>query len=105
MSYERKKLINILCILVIFSGLLLLLGRGMTVSAETSNRVNERKYFTSHVVEPGDTLWDICDIYMTEEYSDRAEYIDEVKESNRLESDHIYEGQLLIVPYYADKPF
>lgn len=105
MSYGRRRSIVFLCILVMFCALLFLLVRGMNVSAETSNRVNERKYFTSHVVERGDTLWDICDLYMTEEYSGRAEYIEEVKESNKLESDYIYEGQLLIVPYYADKPF
>jgi len=104
MNYGRRKLIVILCVLIIFGALLFLLGRGMIVSAETSNRSNERKYFTSHVVELGDTLWDICDIYMTKEYSGKAEYIEEVKASNRLDSDFIYEGQLLIVPYYADEP-
>ena len=105
MSYERKKSIIVLCLLVIFSTVLFLFSRGMIVSAETSSRVNERKYFTSHAVERGDTLWDICDIYMTGEYSDRTEYIKEVKESNKLGSEYIYEGQLLIVPYYADEPF
>ena len=105
MSCKGRKSIIILCVLFIFTTLLFLFVKGMPVSAETSNRINERKYFTSHVVKQGDTLWDICDIYMTEEYSGRDEYIEEVKTSNKLDSDYIYEGQLLIIPYYADKPY
>ena len=52
----------------------------------------------------GDSLWDIADTYMTTGYSCVDEYIGEVIKSNRLESDVIYPGQLLILPYYSDRP-
>ena len=65
---------------------------------------NNKKYFTSYVVEKGDTLWDIAQEYMTEEYDTAHVYIKEVMESNHLESTGIIEGQMLILPYYADKP-
>ena len=65
---------------------------------------NERLYYTSIVVNEGDTLWDIAQEYMTEEYDTAHVYIKEVMESNHLESTGIIEGQMLILPYYADKP-
>ena len=61
-------------------------------------RTNERKYFTSYIVERDDTLWDIAGRYMTPEYDSIESYIEEVMESNHLHNDRIREGQMLILP-------
>ena len=74
------------------------------VSAKESMRINERKFFTTYVVEKDDTLWDIANNYMTDEYDSIYEYINEVMESNHLENTNIKYGQMLILPYYADVP-
>ena len=74
------------------------------VSAKDSMRINERKFFTTYVVEKEDTLWDIANNYMTDEYDSIYEYINEVMESNHLENTNIKYGQMLILPYYADAP-
>jgi LysM repeat protein len=74
------------------------------VQANDSMRVNERKYFTSYVVEKDDTLWNIAERYITPEYDSVGSYIDEVMESNHLEHTGIKQGQMLILPYYADEP-
>ena len=74
------------------------------VNATEYNQTNERKYFTSYIVEKDDTLWDIAETYITPEYDSIYEYIDEVMESNHLKSTDIKCGQMLIVPYYADAP-
>ena len=74
------------------------------VNATECNHINERKYFTSYIVEKDDTLWDIAETYITPEYDSIYEYIDEVMESNHLKSTNIKCGQMLIVPYYADAP-
>lgn len=74
------------------------------VSAKDSMRINERKFFTTYVVEKDDTLWDIANNYMTDEYDSIYEYINEVMESNHLENTNIKYGQMLILPYYADAP-
>lgn len=74
------------------------------VSAKDSMRINERKFFTTYVVEKDDTLWDIANNYMTDEYDSIYEYINEVMESNHLENTNIKYGQMLILPYYADVP-
>ena len=79
-------------------------GNAAEVQADDSSRMNERKYFTSYVVEKDDTLWGIAERYMTPESDSVNCYIKEVMESNHLEHTCIKQGQLLILPYYADEP-
>ena len=68
------------------------------VSADnSSNRVKQAR---SIEVEEGDTLWGIANEYITEEYNDINEYIEELKRSNGLYDDIIHAGCYLIVPYY-----
>ncbi len=104
MSYTMKRKLVIGIIVAVFAIMMLFVFGGMRASADSTLRVNERKFFTSYVVKSGDCLWDIAGDYMTKEYMNRNEYIDEVIESNQLESDELYPGQLLILPYYADMP-
>ena len=74
------------------------------VNATEYNSINNRKYFTSYVVEKDDTLWEIAEMYITPEYESIYVYIEEVMNSNHLESTDIKFGQMLILPYYADAP-
>ncbi len=104
MSYNvKKRLFTVIIILALVFIMVFVFG-GTKVSADTNLRVNERKYFTSYVVQSGDTLWDIAGNYMTKEYRDRNEYIKEVALSNQMESYDIRPGQLILLPYYADAP-
>lgn len=59
------------------------------------------KYFHKIYVETGDTLWSIA----SENKSDKestTDYIKEVKSINKLKSDDLYAGQMLVVPYYEE---
>lgn len=67
----------------------------------SGSKINGPKLVTSIKVEEGDSLWSIATEYRTEEYTNIATYIDEIKRSNGLESDTIHEGQYLIIPYYV----
>lgn len=104
MEYSMKKRLIVIIMIIIFTTILLFFLRGNKALADSNMRVNDRKFFTSYVVKPGDTLWDIASEYITVEYSDRNEYIEEVMTSNRMVSSNIYDGQLIILPYYADQP-
>ena len=99
-----KKLFVLLIILGILGMVFLLPWSAAEVQANDSMRTNERKYFTSYIVERDDTLWDIAGRYMTPEYDSIESYIEEVMESNHLHNDRIREGQMLILPYYSDGP-
>ena len=59
------------------------------------------KYYTSIQIIPGQTLSDIAGIYMTDDYKDTSEYIEEVCTINHVFPDDIHEGEYLTVPYYS----
>lgn len=66
------------------------------------NFTDREKYYTTLLVEEGDTLWDIADEYMTEEYEDKEAFIREVSAMNQLTGHIIRCGDTIIIPYYAD---
>lgn len=69
-----------------------------------SNANNGFKYYTSIVVQPGETLWELADQYIDyDHYKDKQSYISEVININHLEEDVICAGQMLVVPYYSSE--
>ena len=58
------------------------------------------KYYKSIEIKQGDTLWEIAQKYMTDEYNSPQEYIEEIKELNGLTSDNLKESKYLLVAYY-----
>ena len=60
----------------------------------------EHKYYKSIQIESGDTLWEIAETYMNDDYDSIYEYIDEVKEINGLDSDCIQDSKYLTIAYY-----
>ncbi len=91
-------LVTFVCMVIVFG------FRSVKVNAARNIRSNDRKFFTSYVVEKDDTLLDIAEKYMSPEYHSSREYVNEIVKSNHLEDTSIVEGQLLILPYYADSP-
>ncbi len=76
---------------------------GFITKTVTAQRISERaKYVTSIEVQKGDSLWSIASQYISEEYTDMNQYIEEIKYSNGLATDVINTGNFIIVPYYAD---
>ena len=73
------------------------------INAEASLEQGEMvyKYYTCVTVQAGETLWDIANVYISDEFSSIQKYIDEVKSINQLRTDKIYAGEELIVPYYS----
>ena len=86
----------ILIVAIIFS--LYFFSKTVTAQRDT-DRV---KMVTSVEIKKGDTLWDIAQSYITDEYKDVNEYVEEIRVSNGLCSDTIHAGNYIIVPYYAD---
>ncbi len=65
--------------------------------AENSKTVY--KYYTSYEIQPGDTLWDIADQFMSPEMSDKEAFIDTIKSINHLGGDEITAGKYLVIEY------
>ncbi|MGC4019624.1 MAG: LysM peptidoglycan-binding domain-containing protein [Muricomes sp.] len=57
------------------------------------------KYYKSIVIQSGDTLWDIAELYITDDYTSIPDYVDALKEMNSLNSDKIHAGQHLTIAY------
>lgn len=56
------------------------------------------KYYSSILIERGDTLWSIASEHMIPEYDRVEEYIEEIRRLNHLTSDGIYAGEYLTIP-------
>lgn len=99
-QYNRKR-VWIAGIVVL--SLFILLSVCCFTKTVTAERNGERvKLVTSVEIKKGDTLWSIASEYMSDEYDDINEYINEIKQSNGMTSDKIHTGNYIIIPYYAD---
>ncbi len=74
----------------------------ITKTVTAQRNIDRTKLVTSIEVTKGDTLWSIASEFISEEYDDMNEYIEEIKDSNSMDSDDIHVGNYIIVPYYAD---
>lgn len=72
----------------------------MMTNAETIDDTHYYKYYTSIIVEKGDTLYSIAEEHFMN-YSSIEEYVAEVAVINHLVDDKIIEGASLIIPYFS----
>lgn len=109
MLLRDKKKIYLICLIVgvfiVFCLMGSLIGKSVIGSSSYTKKVflnsnHKTKKATRVLVEKGDTLWDIANIFYSKEYKDMNAFIDEIKSCNNMTSDTIWEGNYLIVPYY-----
>lgn len=96
----RRRMI-ILSVAVIASVLWIFAGSGR-VSAHDNHlgTVQKQKCYKSIEIVSGDTLWNIAETYMDDDYDSVQSYIKELKQINGLHGDQISEGRYLMVSYY-----
>lgn len=85
--------------IILFSTLFLSIGL-ITTKAAVKDNEPKVKQIISLKIQECDTLWGIASEYITSEYDNMNEFIEEIKTTNGLSSDTIHEGAYLIVPYY-----
>ena len=60
-----------------------------TINTQAAPAEVTTKYYTSIQIESGDTLWSIASEYMTDEYIDINDYIEEICTINHISKDEI----------------
>ncbi|MCR5546395.1 MAG: LysM peptidoglycan-binding domain-containing protein [Lachnospiraceae bacterium] len=96
-NYSKRVMNRLKSVCVIAVGVVLLC---VLCSSFVDAHNDREKYYTSVLVEPGDTLWSLANEYGSEEYRDNHDYIKEVKQINHITCDDIHEGSYILVPYY-----
>ena len=98
--HVKKLFVGIFSLLMIL-GLSAFYGSGLVSAHDNVKDDPVRcKYYKSIQIHSGDTLWNIAEEYITEDYESFNAYITEVKKINKLSSDQIQDSQYLTVPYY-----
>ena len=96
-----KKIMLVVTALVLVLGISVFYGTSLVDAHDSSYSVApEKKYYKSIQITSGDTLWNIAEEYMNDEYESVSDYIMEIKKINGLVSDDIQEGQYLTVAYF-----
>lgn len=99
-----SKKISIIITIIVIS--ILYLAVTHKDASETDATNASTKYYTCISIKAGDSLWNIADEYMTDEYVSKQEYIDEVVSINKLDDESsITAGCNLVVPYYKVSEF
>lgn len=100
---ERRRKCLTLAVAV-FAAFCMALVCTISYNSISSNANDGFKYYTSVIVEAGESLWDIAEDYMNGHYDSRDNYIAEVRSINHLdENGTVIAGQTLIVPYYSSE--
>ncbi len=72
-------------------------------NAEGNNGASDYKYYTSHMVMPGESLWSIAESNMDYNHYDSVEdYMNDIMEMNHIQTDHIQIGDYLIISYFSE---
>ena len=92
---RNRKIMLVVAILatVLFSIIL------FTNKAAAENSREVYTYYTSYQIQSGDTLWSIADQFMGPDYTDKKDFINNIKTINHLGDDNITEGKFLVIEY------
>lgn len=99
---SNMKRVTVLCFTTVFIIFAACAVFGNLIISAHGDRTEEPvnfKYYKSIEIQKGDTLWDIAEAYITEDYQSVAEYVADLKEMNSLKSDSIEAGQYLMIAY------
>ena len=101
---HRKKVLLFFLTLIVMFGVGVGFGTLLAKAEKPETDSMYYKYYTIIKVEPGDTLWDLAELYMDDKHYDtRMDYIYEVININHMMTDRLTAGKKLIIPYYSDE--
>lgn len=99
LNASKNRIIAGALLMLVISFTAIIIFRPASADAKSIHEENHYKYFQKYYVEKGDTLWDIANEHKYNETT--KEYIEDVCRINHIKSDDIYEGQMIVIPYYS----
>ena len=100
---RRQKLLIGLCVFFLAFVVTVKTNAFLSEAQSDEGTLTNYKYYKSIQIQPGDTLWDIAEENMSDEYDSIQDYIDEIKELNHLKSDMIQQNSYLTIGYYSNE--
>lgn len=98
----QKQIIILLFTFCVILILAVTLGSTFAKAKDFKSDAPDYKYFTSILIETGDSLYSIALENMSTHYNSVDAYMNEVKHINSLdEKMSIHVGQYIIIPYYS----
>lgn len=98
---KKKSLYSIGAILVVLVSVLIL-SNTLKTNAKENNNSDREKFYTSILIEEGDSLWSIAEEHRPDKSISIKKYISELKLMNNMESDVIHAGNYLTIYYYNE---
>lgn len=96
---KKARILLVLCTALIAAIILFRYTKAAS-SEERTGLEKPGKYYISYEVKPGDSLWTLSSERCLNGDITRAEYIEEVKTINHLDTDQISAGSSLILVVY-----
>ena len=90
----RKIMLGLAILFTLIMSIILFTNKA---DAETNRQVYT--YYTSYEIKPGDTLWTIADQFMGPDFTDKEDFIQNIKSMNHLSTDEITYGKFLVIEY------
>ena len=95
----RKLFLTLIAVLIFASGFL---SHSVLVSMAGEEESSRDRLYKSVRIESGDTLWTIANRYREDSSLSSEEYVDQLRQMNRLTEDTIHAGQYLTVVYFQE---
>ena len=76
---------------------------GFSAKASDSQKETCYKYYTSIVIQDGDSLWSLAEKNWDGHFKSKKAYINEIKKINGLSDETLISGQYLVIPYYSNE--
>lgn len=98
---KRNRIIKMMLSFCLVFILAMMSGSIISYAKSSKQESPSYKYYTSVTIQEGDTLTTIAKENISPEFTSVSAYINEVRQMNHLDSEKIYSGQSLIIPYYS----
>lgn len=97
---KKKNIYSIVVVLVVLVSVMIFSFAQKTDAKENSTSTNREKYYTSILIEEGDSLWSIAEEYRPDKGVSIKKYIKDLKKMNNIDTDTIHAGNYLTIYYF-----